>query len=253
MITSNIAVNLIGYYGSDETVIQAAQVFVPQETERSPEKLMFYLAKGMRIEAFAEAVNRVIYLSNQGDVSGLVDELHALVNTPTHFAPFAHPQVTLRITAPLAIARQLWKSHVGAVGGDCGYPIWNELSFRKQRTLEMYAPEGSPATYTAALEVTEEAYETLLTEEVHPELARFVLPGATMTTWVWTGSLLFFAKLYNLRSRSDVQSEARTVMEAMSPLFADTFPLAWRALTSSCINGLGGLNPEGFITLPVES
>ena len=41
-------------------------------------------------------------------------------------------------------------------------------------------------------------YEKLLEREVAPEQARMVLPQSMMTEWIWTGSLMAFARIVKL-------------------------------------------------------
>jgi thymidylate synthase ThyX len=67
--------------------------------------------------------------------------IHHIQNIQRHFAPFTHVMLTLEIEAPLAIARQLWRSHVGATGGDAGYPGWSEASLRYIEADSFYMPE----------------------------------------------------------------------------------------------------------------
>jgi thymidylate synthase (FAD) len=59
------------------------------------------------------------------------------------------------------------------------------------------------------------AYEELLKLGVSKEQARTVLPLNLNTTFIWTGSLLAFIHLWNLRLKPDAQQETREVAEQM--------------------------------------
>jgi thymidylate synthase (FAD) len=57
-----------------------------------------------------------------------------------------------------------------------------------------------------------------------------VLPLATLTTWIWTGSLCAFARVCRLRLDSHAQAETRVIAESISGIAVQYFPYAWRAL-----------------------
>jgi thymidylate synthase (FAD) len=59
------------------------------------------------------------------------------------------------------------------------------------------------------------AYEELLKLGVSKEQARTVLPLNLNTTFIWTGSLLAFIHLWNLRLKPDAQQETREVADQM--------------------------------------
>jgi len=65
------------------------------------------------------------------------------------------------------------------------------------------------------LEVCKTAYQTLLSHGVSKEQARTILPLNLNTTFIWTGSLLAFIHLYNLRLKPDVQEETKLVVQQM--------------------------------------
>lgn len=74
-------------------------------------------------------------------------------------------------------------------------------------------------------------YEHLIELGVAPEQARFILPQGVMTEWVWTGSLLAFARFYNLRSDSHAQKEIQELAYMVGKVIASLFPIGWEALT----------------------
>ena len=70
----------------------------------------------------------------------------------------------------------------------------------------------------------------MIEEGVAPEMARMVLPQSTMTEWYWSGSLDAFARMANLRCKSDTQAETQEVAWAISLKMEDLFPVSWGAL-----------------------
>jgi thymidylate synthase (FAD) len=57
-----------------------------------------------------------------------------------------------------------------------------------------------------------------------------VLPVATMTEWYWTGSVLAFARVCNLRMEEHAQEETRHIAEVIDKRMRTKFPLVWSAL-----------------------
>jgi thymidylate synthase (FAD) len=215
-------VSLISHMGNDLMVVNAARVsFNKKATEMSEKdaKLISYLAKHR------------------------------------HWTPFAHPQITLHIKAPISIRTQLFKHKVGMVE--------NEIS-RRYVTEEpqFYTPDWRSAPTNGAKQGSDDfiqdlviedfdrqynrvaldaidTYNTLLREGVAPEQARFVLPQGTYTEWWWTGSLAAYARVYGLRSDPHAQWEVREYAAAISKLIEPIFPVSWKALAQSLNTGDG--------------
>ena len=78
-----------------------------------------------------------------------------------------------------------------------------------------------------------EAYESMIKNGVAPEQARFILPQGTMTEWVWTGSLLAFARFYNLRTDSHAQKEIQDLAHMVGDVIKSLYPVSWTALTGA--------------------
>ena len=76
----------------------------------------------------------------------------------------------------------------------------------------------------------EAAYQTLLAEGVAPEEARIVLPHNLMTTVVWTGSLLFWARVCNQRLDSHAQLAAQELAKKIAAIVQPLFPVSWKEL-----------------------
>lgn len=170
-----------------------------------------------------------------------------------HWSPLAHTAVTIRVKAPIFMARQFVKHQIGLV--------WNEESRRYiDDTPEFYVPEvfrGRPVNakqgssedivdtawwrhaenyYSVSERVAEhslssvELYEDMLLAGVAPEQARMVLPQNVMTNWVWTGSLVAFARVCKLRLDSHAQKEAQELGELIHDVVAPLYPVSWNAL-----------------------
>ncbi len=171
-----------------------------------------------------------------------------------HWSPFAHPKAQFRVTMPIFTARQWEKHRVGAVRG---YDIYdhNEISRRYvDDTPEFWTPavwrsrpegsikQGSAAAmpgevsravddmYQSALDVTAMVYDQMIGLGVAPEMARTVLPNATYTTWIETGSLYYWANLCRLRTDAHAQQEIQQLAWQVADQMADKFPVSWAAL-----------------------
>ena len=144
-----------------------------------------------------------------------------------HISPFYHPQTTIRVTAPIFVANQLKRHQVGFA--------LNEVSRRyTSRNVNIAMPDlGGETRQVIAYEVAElsmKAYERLLFDGVPKEVARAVLPMATETTWLWTGSLYAYANLCRQRLAEDAQSETRLVAVAIANIMLTEYPVSWPAL-----------------------
>lgn len=175
-----------------------------------------------------------------------------------HWSPLAHTAVTIRVKAPIFLARQFVKHQIGLV--------WNEESRRYiDDTPEFYIPDifrGKPTNakqgssdaqvewgfwreaenyYSVRERVIESSissltlYEDMLMAGVAPEQARIVLPQNTMTNWMWTGSLVAYARVCKLRLDSHAQKEAQELAALIQDVIAPIYPVSWKALTKQII------------------
>lgn len=212
-------VDLIDHMGSDITVCNAARVSFGKQTSYRED------ADGWHMD---EADERLInYLARHN-----------------HWSPFAHPQVTFRIKAPIFVARQLQKHQIGLA--------WNEVSRRYvDSEPEFYVPEtwrkraenlkqGSGGdieakehlngAYSGIIGRALGNYQGLLDQGVCPEQARMVLPQSMMTEWYWTGSLAAFSRVVRQRTDSHSQRETQEVARQLEEHMARLFPVSWKAL-----------------------
>lgn len=73
-----------------------------------------------------------------------------------------------------------------------------------------------------------EYYEHLLSEGVAPEQARMILPQNMMTEWIWSGSLLAFIRVCNLRLDAHTQKETQDVAKEIAHHLDMRFPESWK-------------------------
>ena len=133
--------------------------------------------------------------------------------------------------------------------------MWNEVSRRYvDDEVEFYQPEewrGRPTNskqgssdevininpknslvddYNQVIKSAKWTYKHLIEMGVAPEQARMVLPLSHMTEWYWSGTLMAFARICNLRCKSDTQLETQTVANLIDELSRELFPYSWEAL-----------------------
>jgi thymidylate synthase (FAD) len=81
-------------------------------------------------------------------------------------------------------------------------------------------------------DICSKVYDDLLEAGVAPEQARMVLPQSMMTEWIWTGSLVSWARIYKLRTDPHTQSECRTIAHAIGNELREAFLTHGKALTN---------------------
>ena len=212
-------VTLVDKMGTDLTVVNAARV-----------------SFGKKKEKFTNADKKLIgYLARHN-----------------HWTPFGHCSMQVHVYAPVFVARQLVKHQVGLV--------WNEVSRRYVDTEpEFYKPEewrlkaddkkqGSSnevwgiRDHRDIVDDPNVSYDNLCNDakskylhwvnnlNICPEQARMVLPQSMMTEWYWSGTLMAFSRVCNLRCKPDAQLETRMVSDQIDKIGAEEFPVSWKAL-----------------------
>ena len=209
---ADMKVEYVDHLGSDINVVNAARVSFAKEVKE------FDLEKDTKL---------INYLARHN-----------------HFTPLAHTAVTIRVKAPIFMARQFVKHQIGLV--------WNEESRRYiDEEPEFYLPKvlrGRPVNVkqgsSGDLESSElfmqmmltetknclDLYNRLLEGNVAPEQARMVLPQNTMTNWMWTGSLVAFSRVVKLRVDEHAQQEAQELAKLINDVVAPLYPVSWKAL-----------------------
>lgn len=209
---ADMKVEYVDHLGSDINVVNAARVSFAKEV------------KDFDLEKDTKLIN---YLARHN-----------------HFTPLAHTAVTIRVKAPIFMARQFVKHQIGLV--------WNEESRRYiDDEPEFYLPKvlrGRPVNAkqgsSGDLESSElftqmmltetknclDLYNRLLEGKVAPEQARMILPQNTMTNWMWTGSLVAFSRVVKLRVDEHAQKEAQELGYMINDVVAPLYPVSWKAL-----------------------
>jgi len=166
-----------------------------------------------------------------------------------HWTPFAHPQITLRVKAPISIRTQLFKHKVGFVENEISrryvsdppefyHPRWRSKPANAKQGSEEFLPVGAESVihdeqYKASTILAFDTYRDLINSGIAPEQARFVLPQGAYTEWCWTGSLSAYARVCNLRSDTHAQWEVREYAAAISKIIGGHFPYCWSVLVPS--------------------
>jgi thymidylate synthase (FAD) len=163
-----------------------------------------------------------------------------------HFTPFTHPQITLRYTVPIFVARQEFKHIVGFTRNEVSRRYVDDTPEFFKPEVWRSRPEGSVKQgsgdvhpdsdqfhqeYRHALHACLDCYQSMIEEGVAPELARMVLPQSMYTSYYVTGSLAAFARFYNQRSDSHAQVEIQQLAEQVNKIIAPLYPVSWAALT----------------------
>ena len=211
---NGMKVTLIDKMGDDVTVVNAARV-----------------SFGKKVDKFIKKDEKLIkYLTEHN-----------------HWSPFSHVSLQFHIEAPIFVARQLAKHQVGLA--------WNEISRRYVDTKPvLYTPtvwRGRAANIkqgstdeeilydiSSTMDHVVQTYLHLLDIGVAPEMARMVLPQSLMTEWYWSGSVVAFARVVNLRLEKGAQQETQCIAQEISNIAIKNFPISWKYLTlSNCKEG----------------
>jgi thymidylate synthase (FAD) len=73
-------------------------------------------------------------------------------------------------------------------------------------------------------------YRDMIRDGIAPEMARMVLPQSMMVNFIWSGNLLAFYHVWNLRSGEGAQEEAKEFAELLREAIEPEFPVSWKAL-----------------------
>jgi len=231
-VLDNGFVQLVDVMGTDLTVVNAARVSFSNESEwddhtkdrmilkEKDQKLIRYLAKH------------------------------------NHWTPFAHPQITLRVKAPISIRTQFFKHKQGFVENEISrryvdnppefyHPEWRKKPSKNAKqgsdgllectgqgdTSGGFATHPLYRKYESLIKQSEKVYEELIAANVAPEQARFCLPQGMYTEWYWTGSLAAYARFYKQRIDEHAQWEIQQYAEAIGKVVEPFFPVSWEELT----------------------
>ena len=162
-----------------------------------------------------------------------------------HWTPFSHVMVTLRIEAPIFIARQWFKSQMGVTRNEMSrryvddapeFYIPDEFHARPEKGIKQGSGEVHDATSHMSVLALGLAYrnlgnyEGLIEGGLAPEEARMFLPQNTMTAWVETGSLAYYARVCKLRLDSHAQRGIQQLAAEVASIVENVAPVSWAAL-----------------------
>lgn len=260
MKTAQIAATYMDHMGTDLTVVNAARASFDKESEwdymlgfsdehrtlkPADAKLIRFLARGYRTGEWDALIADLLVAGCDSEPETIERTLLEFKNKAQHWAPFAHPQLQMRVQMPIFLARQMVKHQVGGV--------WSEVSRRYvSDEPEFWFPEvwhtrpedvkqgaGTAHEYSgawgaSAREHTKNClafYTGAVASGVAPEEARIILPQNTMTTVVWTGSLLFWARVCTQRLDGHAQLAAQELAAKIEYIVQPRFPVSWKELT----------------------
>ena len=233
-VLDNGHVQLVSYMGTDLTVVNAARVSFSNESN-------FEIDHGGMPCLSTKDAKLIRYLAKHN-----------------HWTPFAHPQITLRIKAPISIRTQFFKHKQGFVENEVSRryvdeePEFYNPKFRHRPTgnakqgsdgwLECIdggaETSGGFAThplyegYKNLMQNALRVYEDLIAHNVAPEQARFALPQGMYTEWYWTGSLAAYARFYKQRIDEHAQWEIQQYADAVGKIIEPLFPVSWKELSN---------------------
>lgn len=236
---SQIKVEYINHCGDDLSVVNAARVSFNKTSEYKREDGHKELLPNDYTNPFSDTLQ-------ERDV-----KLINYLASHKHYSPFNHSFISVRVKAPVFVARQLVKHK---------FMPWNEVSRRYVKDEpEFYEPdiwrkaaenvkqgssseairEGDPFynpheriknKLSNLVKESIQLYNEILDEGGCAEQARMALPQNMMTTWVWSGTLGAFCDMLKLRLDPHTQYETRLVAQEVSKIVKELFPVSYKAL-----------------------
>jgi thymidylate synthase (FAD) len=220
---ADIEVQYIQHCGSDLSVVNAARVSFDKESEWENE-VWGHPDFELPNHLSTKDTKLINYLAKH-----------------KHKSPFNHSFITLKVKAPISVARQLVKHK---------FMPWNEISRRYvSDEPEFYIPDVFRAAAEnvkqgssdddsgydrhAAIEHSQnclDEYNARLAHGVCAEQARDALPLNTMTEWYWSGTLGAYADMLTLRLANGTQKESRIVAQKAQEIITPLFPVSLKAL-----------------------
>lgn len=180
-----------------------------------------------------------------------------------HSTPFEFVTLTFEISAPIFVARQVFRHRALQITEEPEEFAFNELSGRYSEIPEnTYIPEkfgkqdtknkqGSTGEFAddqnqtirdimiRASDNAFVAYRELLAMGVSKEQARFILPVNTFTKWRQTGNLRNWIHFLTLRLDAHAQNETRELAQQIAWLSHDVCPLTINLALPGFCQGLG--------------
>ena len=189
--TFSIIVDYISHMGDDLTSVNAAKVSYGRRSEKMDKKAKTLMAFLLRND---------------------------------HLTPFEHNVMTVRISCPIYIARQIFRHR------SCSF---NEKSRRYTKSdriyyIPLHLTEDDADIMENVYDEADAAYEALLAKDYAKEDARAVLPQALMTEFYMTANLRNWMHFLELRMSEHAQREAQKVASEVRKLLELHFPETMR-------------------------
>jgi len=232
-------VQYVSHMGDDLTVVNAARVSFNKQSDWEID---------MEVKNRLDSTNSFYWEEDLLKISEKDKKLIKYLAQHNHWTPFAHPQITLRIRAPISIRTQFFKHKQGFVENEISrryvvdepeiyIPQWRSKPSNgaKQGSEDFITNEDTltvcDSFYKTVANESLKVYNRLIENGVAPEQARFVLPQGTYTEWWWTGSLAAYARVCKQRIDPHAQWEIREYAAAIKEMIAPLFPISWEELT----------------------
>ncbi len=214
--------------------------------------LLDYMGGDLRVVNAAKASYNKVATEMDERATKLMSTLLSGIDEPQHTAPLRHVVFTFKVKTPIVVARQWWK-HVVASSYTEEQSGWNETSFRytgadeqdyyipnelrtqhktnKQASATPLSYEDSRYMLMAYENQCDDAaklYRQMIEAGVAREQARFVLPPAFYTTFMWTVSLQSLLNFIDLREGHGAQWEIVQYANCLKDVVSCVCPVAFR-------------------------
>tara|TARA_B100001094_G_scaffold333124_1_gene408780 strand:- start:14089 stop:14853 length:765 start_codon:yes stop_codon:yes gene_type:complete len=249
-VLDNGSVQYVDHMGSDLTIVNSARVSFDSESDWVVDE---------EVESRLKRTNSTFRPSDIYKLSDRDAKLIKYLARHNHWTPFAHPQITLRIKAPVSIRTQFFKHKQGFVENEISRryvdfePEFYIPKFRKRPEKGMkqgsdgwlecvdgggetsggFATHHLYEKYEGLMRNALNVYDELIASNVAPEQARFALPQSMYTEWYWTGSLAAYARFYKQRIDDHAQWEIQQYAEKIGNIIRPLFPNSWSEIASS--------------------
>lgn len=185
---------------------------------------------------------RVSFGKSKEEFDGKDERLLYYLAKHQHWSPFKHPYLQLRIKCDIATERQLFKHQIGltanSISGryvDFSDTYYYPQKWRRQSVDNKQGSSSEPFAdqqekeleemYAHHIESCRNIYKKMIDMGVAKEMARFCLPFGLQTEFIWSGSLLAFLHVLELRLYKDgYQWEVGQFAKAIEKILEEKFP-----------------------------
>jgi len=180
------------------------------------------------------------------------DKLIGYLLNNSHWSPFEHGFITMKIVTSKAIGIQLlrhrsftfqeFSQRYAKVTAIEPIEIREQAVTNRQSSTDIFNPKISIASPVETFELeadnaiqmfieqAQNLYNSLLDAGVAKECARMILPMATQTTIYMSGPVRSWIHMLNLRDDSHAQKEAQEIARACKKIFVEELPIISKAL-----------------------